>query len=153
MQYSYPNTTLKSYYCDTILTNNADFKIHIIWCKLLPTYMCIQSKHAAYSHLVSYSSQLSDRFWCRSKEEARDGWQIDGYVSLNGVGFRIFSPWLSLSVSLPSCVLYAFLSVSVFVYLLTVSLCCSNTIWKCCTAACCGPLSIMYYCSPVIGEK
>lgn len=44
-------------------------------------------------------------------------------------------------------------SLARLLYHLTANLYCSNTIWECCTAACCGPLSIMYYCSPVIGQK
>lgn len=131
----------------------------IVYVNIQPAiiHRIIQSKHAVHSHLVSYSSQLSDRFCWGSKEEDWDGWQIDGYGCVNGVGFWILSLCQSLSLcrflSLCSCLFVWFFSFIFLVYLLTANLSCSNTIWKCCTAACCGPLSIMYYCSPVMGEK
>lgn len=62
-------------------------------------FKIFQSKHSAYSHLVSYSSQLSDRFWYGSKEQAWNGLQIDGYGSISGV----FLNPLTLPISLGSC--------------------------------------------------
>lgn len=98
MQYLHPNTTRKATrnYSDTVLANNAGFQTHMKYtgqfflCKyrrFALTRKISQSKHAAYSHLVSYSSQLSNGFQCGSKEQAWNGWQIDGYGSVNGVRF------------------------------------------------------------------